>query len=101
MNVRTSPPLVVKLVLMRRDSDFFGDLELDLLYMARRLSDALKLEEWLTTGGIDYAVETGTFTGGMLIKRELAAAFFYVRPADVAGSRQILAQHGYRPYEPE
>ena len=86
---------------MRREGDFFGDAEVDLLYMARRLRDALKLEKLLDTAGIDYAVETGTYTGGVLIKRDLAGAFFYVNPADVERSRALLAQNGYKPYEPE
>ena len=86
---------------MRQDADTFGDAELDLLYMARRLRDALKLEQLLDDAGVDYAVETGTYTGGLLIKRDLAAAFFYVAPADVAKGRAILSQNGYKPYEPE
>ena len=54
---------------MRRDSDFFGDAELDLIYMARRLREALRLETLLTEAGINYMVETGTYTGGLLLKR--------------------------------
>jgi hypothetical protein len=86
---------------MRRDSDFFGDAELDLIFMARRLRDALKLEKLLGEAGIDYAVETGTYTGGLLMKRDLAGAFFYVAPPDVEKGRAVLTQNGYKPYEPE
>ena len=38
--------------------------------MARRLREALKLETLLTEAGIDYLVETGPYTGGLLIKRD-------------------------------
>jgi hypothetical protein len=86
---------------MRHQAEFFGDIELDLIYMARRLRDALKLEKLLGDAGIDYAVETGTYTGGLLIKRDLAGAFFYVAPADTDRGRALLAQNGYKPYEPE
>jgi hypothetical protein len=86
---------------MRRDAEFFDDAELDLIYMARRLREALKLETLLTEAGIDYLVETGTYTGGLLIKRDLTGAFFYVAPADAGNARDVLVKNRYRPYEPE
>ncbi|MBV9404498.1 MAG: hypothetical protein JO211_04080 [Acidobacteriaceae bacterium] len=85
---------------MRRDPEFFGEAELDLLYMAKRLRDALKLEDILTEAGVDYAVETGTYTGGLLFRRELAGAFFYVAPSSLAAAREILLKNRYKPYEP-
>ncbi|MBV9612888.1 MAG: hypothetical protein JO091_10460 [Acidobacteriaceae bacterium] len=86
---------------MRRDPDFFGEAELDLVYMARRLREALKLEEILTAAGIEYLVETGTYTGGLLLRRELTGAFFYVAPADLERTREILRKNRYKPYRPE
>lgn len=86
---------------MRREAEFFGDSELDLIYMARRLRDALNVETVLDGAGIDYAIETGTYTGGLLIKRDLAGAFFYVTETDVERSRALLQHSGYKPYEPE
>ncbi len=86
---------------MRRDPDFFDEIELDLVYMARRLRDALRLETLLTSAGIDYLVETGTYTGGLLIKRDLAGAFFYVAPADLDSAREVLIRNRYKPYERE
>jgi len=86
---------------MRRDVDFFESLELDLVYMARRLREALRLEKVLTEAGIDYLVETGTYVGGLLIKRDLTGAFFYVAPADFKRAREILLRNRYKPYEPE
>jgi hypothetical protein len=84
---------------MRRDADFFGEPELDLLYMAKRLREALRIEKLLTEAGIDYLVETGTYTGGLLMKRDLTGAFVYVAPGDLLRSQELLAEHGYRPYE--
>jgi hypothetical protein len=85
---------------MRRGADFFGEDELDLVYMAHSLRDALKLEDLLTREGIDYLVETGTYTGGLLIRRDLTGAFFYVAPADLSKVRDLLIRNKYKPYEP-
>lgn len=86
---------------MRREPGFFGEAELDLLYMARKLREALKLEDLLTAEKIDYLVETGVYTGGLLIKRNLTGAFFYVAPEDLERSRQILLTNQFKPYEAE
>jgi hypothetical protein len=86
---------------MRRESEHFGDVELDLLYMARRLRDALRLEEILTAAGVDYLIETGTYTAGFLMKRDLTGAFFYVAPEDLATSQSLLSEHKFQPYTPE
>ena len=84
---------------MQRESDYFGEQELPLLYMARRLSDAQRLEKLLTDNDVDYLVETGTYTGGLLFARELTGAFFYVAPADLATGRKLLLENRYKPYE--
>jgi len=86
---------------MRRDASFFDGTDLDLLYMARRLREALKLEALLTEAGIDYLVDPGTYTGGLLIKRDLTGAFFYVAPADLERARELLLRNRYKPYEGE
>ena len=84
---------------VRRDPEFFGEAELDLLYMARRLREALKLEALLTDAGIEYLVETGSYTGGLLMRRELTGAFFYVLPIDLERTRQSLVGGNYKPYQ--
>lgn len=86
---------------MRRETEYFGEAELDLIYMARRLSDALTLENLFTTAGVDYLVETGTYSSGFLVRRELTGAFFYVAPKDVQAARDILASRNLKAYEPE
>jgi len=85
---------------LRREAEFFESPELTLLYMARRLPDALRLERILTNAGIDYLVETGTYTGGLLMRRELTGAFFYIAPESVSAARDLLLQNRYKPYEP-
>jgi prenyltransferase beta subunit len=86
---------------MRREPDFFGSSDLDLVYMAKRLREALKVEQLFTETGIDYLVETGMYTGGFLMKRDLAGAFFYVAAGDLDRARELLAGNRYKPYKPE
>jgi hypothetical protein len=85
---------------MRREPEFFDNRELRLLFMARRLRDALRLEELLTHSGIDYCVETGNYEGGVIFRRELTGAFFYVDPGDLVRSQQLLMENRFKPYEP-
>jgi prenyltransferase beta subunit len=84
---------------VRRDPEFFGEGDLDLVYMARRLREALRLETLLTEAGIEYLVETGSYTGGFLMRRELPGAFFYVAPSDLTRARDLLLKNRYTPYE--
>jgi hypothetical protein len=42
---------------VRQDPDHFGDQELNLVYVAKKLSEALRLEKLLTDAGLDYLVE--------------------------------------------
>lgn len=86
---------------MRQQSEFFGDKELSLLYMARRLRDALRLEDLLTKSGVDYCVETGLYEGGLIFRRELTGAFFYVDPDNLEPLRQLLRANRFKPYEAE
>ena len=85
---------------MRREAEYFGDAELDLVYMAQTLRKALALEDLLTKAGLEYLVETGTYTAGLLMKRELTGAFFYVSPDDTSRAHVLLLDHKYKPYLP-
>jgi len=84
---------------MRREPDFFGDQEVDLLYIAKKLREALKLEELLTSSNIDYLVETDQYLGGSIFRRVRIGAFFYVNAAAVASARELLGRNGYRPHQ--
>ncbi len=86
---------------MRRDEAYFGGQELILLYIARRLSEAKRVEELLTERGIDYLVEADLYMGGFLFRRALHGAFFYVTEDNDARARHVLVEHGYRPYQPD
>lgn len=83
---------------MRQDPEFFGDREMDLLYIAKRLRHALDIERVLTDAGIDYAVETDTYRGGIIFVGERVGAFLYVLPESLEPARALLVQHGYKPH---
>jgi hypothetical protein len=82
---------------VRRDPEFFGERELSLVYIAKRLRDALRLEETLTSAGHDYAVETDTYRGGLLFVSERVGAFFYVDPQVEPAVRETMRQNRFRP----
>jgi hypothetical protein len=84
---------------MRQDPEFFGETELTLLYIAKRLKEALKLEESLTAATINYAVETDTYRGGIIFASERVGAFFYVREEDLPQARDVLLGLRLKPYE--
>jgi len=84
---------------MRREPEHFGDQELDLLYIARKLKEALKVEQILTEAGFDYLVETDKYKGGTIFQSVRVGAFFYVHPGNVGAAREVLTRGGFRPYE--
>lgn len=84
---------------MRHDEDYFGQQELALLYIAKRLSEAKKMETLLTEAGIDYLVEPDTYRGGFLFVSERIGAFFYTTDELTGRARELLKSSGYKPYE--
>ena len=85
---------------MRQTPEFFGDIELVLLYIAKKLREAKALEGSLTEAGIDYAVEADRYRGGFLFPSERIGAFFYVREEVLEQARGLLREKGYKPYIP-
>ncbi len=86
---------------MRREPDHFGDQELDLIYIAKRLKEALKLEELLTQAGVDYLVEPDRYSGGIIFRTQRVGAFFYVATDSTASAREVLSAAGFVPYAAE
>ena len=85
---------------MRKEPDYFGDQELSLVYIARKLKEALEVESLFTAGGIDYLVEPDTYTGGIIFRTERTGAFFYVAPETEEAARRVLTEQGFRPQAP-
>jgi hypothetical protein len=86
---------------MRQPPEFFGDVELELIYIAKKLDDALKLEALLDEAGHDYLVEPDTYKGGVIFPSQRVGAFFYVAPVSSTAARATLAGAGYKAYDVE
>jgi hypothetical protein len=81
---------------MRQDAAFFEGREPVLVYIAKRLNEALQLEDAFTKAGIDYAVEADQYTGGIIFRGERTGAFFYVAGQSVEAARGVLRENGYK-----
>jgi hypothetical protein len=78
---------------MRREPDFFGeDVELVLVYIAKKLKEALAIEALFTESGLDYLVEPDTYSGGIIFRAERTGAFFYVAPENQFIAQGILTR---------
>jgi hypothetical protein len=84
---------------MRREPDFFGDQDLPLVYVAKRLKEALRLEKFLTDAGLDYLVEPDKYSGGVIFRSERVGAFFYVAPEQEQAVKEAMLHGGFKPYE--
>jgi hypothetical protein len=84
---------------MLQPPEFFGEQELDLLFIAKKLREAQTLESLLTEAEIDYAVEVDEYRGGFIFQTVRKGAFFYVRPEDLAKSREVAVAGGFKPQE--
>jgi hypothetical protein len=83
---------------MKQDASFFEDRNPVLVYIAKRLRDALRLEGIFTEAGLDYGVETDEYRGGVVFVKVRTGAFFYVLPEAVAAACALMERHGFRPY---
>jgi hypothetical protein len=83
---------------MKQDASFFEDREAVLIYIARKLRDATRLESMLTAAGVDYGVEADEYRGGVVFTTTRIGAFFYVLPESVAVAREIVERAGFKPF---
>ena len=86
---------------MRQEASFFDGYEPILIYIAKRLKDALRLESLLTSAGVDYGVEVDEYRGGIIFQRTRTGAFFYVRPDAEQAAGRVMQENGYRPLDPD
>lgn len=84
---------------MKQDAAFFEGKEPALVYIAKKLKDALRLEEVLTAAGLDYGVEADEYRGGVLFATTRVGAFFYVLPESVAATIDVMRSNGFKPLE--
>ena len=83
---------------MKREAAFFEGKEPILVYIAKRLSIALRLEEVFTQAGVDYGVEADEYRGGVLFRHVRTGAFFYVLPESLGAALEAMSRHGFAPY---
>jgi len=82
---------------VKKEADFFDGADPELIFVAKRLKDALKLEGVLDAAGIDYGVEADEYLGGMIFKSKRIGAFFYVRPETRESAVAVMLENGYVP----
>ena len=83
---------------MKQDASYFTGKEPALIYIAKKLRDALRLESILTEAGVDYGVEADEYRGGVVFRTVRAGAFFYVLREAVGAAHEVMHRHGYKPY---
>lgn len=83
---------------MRQPPEHFGEQDLDLVYIAKKLDEALLIEELFTGAELEYLVEPDRYKGGLIFQSERIGAFFYVTPGDADSARGTLQSAGYKPY---
>ena len=83
---------------MKQDPSFFEGKEPVLVYIGKRLKDALRLECIFTEAGVDFGVEADEYRGGVIFRSVRAGAFFYVLPETVDRATEVMHQNGYRLY---
>lgn len=82
---------------MKQEASFFDGHEPELVYIAKRLRDAMEIEKLFDAAGLDYGVEADTYTGGIVFRSERVGAFFYVLPEGAEEARSVLKSQGFKP----
>ena len=80
---------------MKQSAEYFEGHEPELIYIAKTLNDALRLESILTEAGVDFGVEADEYQGGVIFRRTRTGAFFYVLPAWAEQAVSVMREHGY------
>ncbi len=86
---------------MKKDAYYFEGGEPQLIFIAKRLQDATRLESILDGAGVDYGVEADEYYGGVIFRRTRVGAFFYVLPAARERAIAAMEENGYVPAPPE
>lgn len=83
---------------MKQEASFFEGKEPILIFIAKKLREALRLESVFTEAGLDYGVEADEYRGGVVFRSLRAGAFFYVLPNAVNAAHHVMLRHGFKPY---
>jgi len=82
---------------MKQEADYFEGIEPQLIFVAKRLAEAIALESVLTSAEVNYAVEPDEYEGGVIFKSVRIGAFFYVRPEERERALSVMLENGYVP----
>jgi hypothetical protein len=83
---------------VKQDASFFEGKEAVLIYIARKLREALRLEGILADAGIDFGVEADEYRGGVVFRSVRTGAFFYVLPEAADAAHEVLRKNGLKPH---
>jgi hypothetical protein len=83
---------------VKQEAQFFENKSPVLVYIAKRLKDALRLEQLLNEAGLDFGVEADEYRAGVVFRTVRAGAFFYVLPETVQAAFVVMQTAGYTPY---
>jgi hypothetical protein len=83
---------------VKQDASFFEGKEAVLVYIAKRLNDATRLEGVFEQAGVDFGVEADEYRAGVIFRTVRAGAFFYVLPEAVESAHAAMRLNGYTPY---
>ena len=86
---------------MKQDASFFEGKEAILVFIAKKLKDAQRLEAVLTEAGIDYGVEADEYRGGVVFQSARIGAFFYVLEDASVAAREVMGRNGFVPWVEE
>ena len=79
----------------RCEPEHFEGIEPELVYVARKLRYATRVEALLTDAGVDYVVETDTVMGGFIFRSARMGAYFYVAPTDLERAAAAITKEGF------
>jgi len=82
---------------MKRDPDYFEGQEPELIYIARRLKDATRLEGLLDEAGVDYGSEPDDYVAGTIFRTTRVGVFFYVLAEWRDRAVDVLLANGFIP----
>lgn len=68
-----------------------------LVYVAKRLADAQRLEAVFSAACIEYDVEPQTYLGGVILRTSRVGAFFYVAPEVRERAVSVMLENGFAP----
>ena len=83
---------------MRQEASYFEGKNPVLIYIAKRLNDALRLEEIFNTAGLEYGVEADEYRGGVVFRTVRTGAFFYVLPEVRDSAFTVMERSGFKPF---